>query len=268
MKKLYLILQINLFLLSALQLKAEEPSYSIEEGFVTFATRGYFPILEVLIKSIHTFSSRPIVAFGINDDVPFSTDQYPQLIKKRIDVDLNTYAIYYQKSNIIAKSGIKYGIYVEADDIVNNGIDEMFNWCREIKRYPLCPIHPVDSVASPELLEILGIKKSMHYVHGHVVFAPSCRYFIQEWVEACHKYKDIAAKTNFDETILNILLWKHNATEFLPLFDPYFTTWLDYIQGKRNPNFLYYMFHGAKEPSTASQILNDLIAYHQKNRIN
>src|SRR5689334_10801920 len=46
---------------------------AIPEGFVTFATSNYFAILETLVKSVHAFSTRPVVAYGINADIPWST---------------------------------------------------------------------------------------------------------------------------------------------------------------------------------------------------
>jgi len=112
--------------------------HMIEAAFVTFATANYFPLLEVLIKSVHEFSTRPIIAYGINSDIPFSVEKYPQLIKRRID-DLQYGAmplIYYQKFNTILKSNIKYGVYVEADDIVNYAVDDLFEYCKTIEKYP------------------------------------------------------------------------------------------------------------------------------------
>src|SRR5581483_9878849 len=234
----------------------------IEEGFVAFATRSYFPILEVLIKSVHAFSTRPIVVFGINDDIPFSTTKYPHLIKKRIDVNLNEFHIFYQKPRIIAHSGIKYGIYVEADDIVAPNIDEMFTWCKNVQDYPLCPIHPNNVNVLPDIMQSIGVKnKSMPYVHGHIVFAPSCKHFILEWLKACYMYKEVASKQNYDESILNVLLWKYNAVTYLPPYDPFCTLYVDYINNKNgnhtinycDNNIVPFMFHGAKNIQIAEK---------------
>ena len=58
----------------------------IKEGFVCYATENYFPILQVMLDSVKAFSNRPVVAFGVNADIPFSLEEYPFLIKKRVNI--------------------------------------------------------------------------------------------------------------------------------------------------------------------------------------
>lgn len=240
----------------------------IENGFVTFATANYFQLLEVLIKSIHIFSEHPVIAYGINEDIPFSTDKYPKLIKKRIDLTSIKFPhIFYQKPNIILKSNIKYGIYIEADDIANFEIDNLFEWCKTIEEFPLCPIHPHDPNNLAQLMKSLNVSnKSMPYVHGHVIFSYKCMKFIEEWYNNCLEYGHIAA--NADESVLNVLLWKYNVTNLVPLFDPNHEYALNEYFGNRNPHIYYYMIHGCKQAHMARDILSRL-AHHaaQKGQI-
>ncbi len=91
-------------------------SSSPKEGWVVFATEDYFDLLEVAIASVHAFSTRSVLAFGVNADIPFSLEKYPRLIKKRIDVDLSQESIFFQKPRVIYASGLDYGVYIEADD--------------------------------------------------------------------------------------------------------------------------------------------------------
>ena len=58
----------------------------IDEAYVTFSTANYFPLVEVLIQSVEAFSSHPIVVIGVNADVPFSSQRYPHMIKRRMDI--------------------------------------------------------------------------------------------------------------------------------------------------------------------------------------
>src|SRR5579862_5570571 len=112
--------KILIIILSLLCAHTTHPHEPIEQAFVTFATQDYFPLLEVLLESVHQFSTRPIIAFGINADIPFATNKFPHLIKRRIDTPLSARPhIYFQKFNIILQSNVRHGIYVEADDIVN-----------------------------------------------------------------------------------------------------------------------------------------------------
>lgn len=153
--KFLISLTCLLFCSSRCQVTANE---SIEEGFVSFATPSYFGLMEVLIESIHAFSTRPIIVYGIDADIPFSNEKYPRLIKRRL-YDLQS-DIYAQKGRIILESGLRYGIYVEADDIVNQGVDDLFTWCRKSHAYPLCPIHPDDPNNQQNVMDLLGVKKN------------------------------------------------------------------------------------------------------------
>ncbi len=240
---------------------------SIEEGFVTFATASYFPILKVLLDSVKAFSTRPVVAFGINDDIPFSTEEYPFLIKRRLE-NLE-YSIFYQKPRIILESGIRFGVYVEADDIVNEGVDVLFEWAKSVGDYPLCPIHPSDPEGMETLMAVLRVPyKSMHYVHAHVLFSYKCMPFIQEWYDHCPGYAHLAPFA--DESMLNVLLWKHGVTDYVDIYDPFYQTIRYFVKGEfpegipAYQKMYYYMLHGCKDPVEAKEILETLIAFSKE----
>ena len=57
-----------------------------KEAFVTFSNNqpAYLAVLKVLLDSVHAFSTRPIIAFGIDVDLDIDTKQYPRVIKRRI----------------------------------------------------------------------------------------------------------------------------------------------------------------------------------------
>src|SRR5258708_3671828 len=101
-----------------------EPLYSedqiLEEAFVTFRNKNYFPLMEVLLDSVKAFSTRPIVVFGINATVPFSYEKYPFMIKRRIDVD-NPNGVQFEKPRVLLESRILRGVYVDGDIILNDG---------------------------------------------------------------------------------------------------------------------------------------------------
>ncbi len=242
-------------------------AYELEEGFVTFATKNYFPLLRVLLDSIQAFSTRKIVAFGINDDIPYSTIDYPFLIKKRLDVDLNKEHIFCQKPRIIRDCNIKYGIYVEADDILNQGVDSLFDLCKTVDAFPLCPIHPQDPNNQQAIMRLFHVsKKSMPYVHGHVLFSYHCLPFIDEWYKACQRFATISPC--YDETILNVLLWKYRVTRYTDVYDPYYGCLSAYLENrvptehgyKQFHNIRYYMLHGCKDPNAAAELLKFLIS--------
>ena len=146
-------------------------------------------------------------------------------------------------------------------------VDELFAIAKTVGNYPLCPIHSLDVNDQRNIMQLLGVKqKSMPYMHGHIVFAHSCLPFIEEWYNTCKKY--IRKAQNFDETILNVLLWKHNVSDHLDLYDPYAKYITNYANGTLEEIYMQkykrtilgpYMFHGYKKPSSSRQILNKLI---------
>ncbi|CAM4920436.1 unnamed protein product [Rotaria socialis] len=57
-----------------------------KEAFVTFSNNqpSYLALLNVLLDSVHAFSTRPIIAFGIDVDLNIDETKYPRVIKRRI----------------------------------------------------------------------------------------------------------------------------------------------------------------------------------------
>lgn len=142
-----------------------------EECFVSTCTENYLPLAERLVKSLNEFSDKKIVFYGINCDLPFS---YPNLIKKRIDIDnslpefidakkvgfddtdmiielnedsigyvnrndLGTYETLSKKLDIVLQTiddGIKKAIFLDCDGIANTNIDDLFD-TKHTENYPL-----------------------------------------------------------------------------------------------------------------------------------
>ncbi len=264
----YLLNVVCCWLVASSMLASAEDSPP-SEAWVAFATADYFRLLEVTIASVHAFSTRPIIAVGVNEDIPFSTQQYPRLIKKRVDVDLKKESVFNQKPRSILESGVDFGVYIEADDILIAGCDTLFAYAHRERPYPLCPTHGQDPNNQERLMEVLNVsEKSMPYVHGHVIFSKQCMPFIKEWLDHCLEYRDFAI--NADETILNVLLWKHQVTEQVPAYDPYYYGSLGpYLKltpeaARQSPYSSWKMFHGCKNPIFSWWFLQVLVDHHKK----
>lgn len=243
----------------------------IEEAFVSFSTPAYFGILQVMLESVHTFSTRPVVVYGINCDIPFCQEKFPRLIKRRINNNRFTEghpSICYMKFPIIYESNIKYGVYIEADDIANVGVDSLFDQARRVQKFPLCPIHSDDPSNQEYIMKFLRVAyKTNPYVHGHIVFSKECFNFLKECYGVCLKIGDVGA--NWDETVLNVMLWKYKVKNwYLPLYDPFYTTVNNYLKGKfscvRFEKINYFMLHGCKDPQKARRVLQKLVAHSLK----
>lgn len=235
-----------------------------EEAWVAYATSNYFPLAEVMIAGVHAFSTRSIVLVGVNADVPFSEEQYPRLIKKRIDVDLKRISPYLIKPQAILASGVEKGIYIDCDILLNRNCDALFRYTEQIEDHPLCPLHPDEAYVSQMPLDFFGItKRSMHYIHADlIVFSKKCRWFLQNWCDICLIFPHLGNPC-YDETLLNVCLWKMGATRHLPTIDPYFEHFTEYLtlnaeQLQKEPYCNWHLFHGNKDPGKGFEMLQTL----------
>jgi hypothetical protein len=240
----------------------------IEKGFVTFLTRNSEQLTSVLLKSVLQFSKHPIVVCGVDYEpvLPFRSDQ---IICKQIN-NTRRQSIYYQKFNCILNSGIRNGVYVEGDDILNYRIDELFDEC-PVDNFPKAPKHPQDPDNQQRIMSRLNIqRKSQEYVHGHIIFSESCKGFIEECYAVCQHIGKVEA--NWDETVLNVLLWKYGRTDTATkyVFDPYYDMYryylaqehkeTDFLHGYKGLKLAYHMIHGSKNPQEANMIFERLKA--------
>lgn len=237
----------------------------IEEGFVTFATKSHFGLLEVLLTSLHEFSTKPIVVYGVDSDVSIHNDtkRFPRMIKRKITSDECGRSIYFCKPFVIAKCNIKYGVYLDVDNVVNWNIDQLFTISKAWNgTHTLSPTHPQDP--NNQRLHMLWggiLKKSMPYVHGHVIFNYRTLDFVKKWFSMTKH--SIFNKFNYDETALNTLLWIVNAKHQICLFDINYEFFDAYLKGF---NISYYndlqlpvwvaTVHGDKQQLHAESIFN------------
>jgi len=256
------------FTLFALLLTASSHADSPREAWVVYATENYFPLLEVTIASIHEFSTRPVIAVGVNADIPFSQEKYPRLSKLRIEADLNERFIYYYKPVAILAADLDYGIYLDADAIVNKDCDDLFQYCYEVETHPLCPVHEQDAYVLPEAMEFFGVdSRSMHYIHTDVIiYSKACTPFLETWRSMCMDHARLGIPV-WDETFLNIALWKIGATKHLFCCDPYNAYFDNYLSLNKkmfqNPPFNHwYVFHGNKDADRGWQMFKRLIEKH------
>jgi hypothetical protein len=263
MKKLFLLLALLSFQFCK---PIHQHPQCTPHAYVAFATQNYFSILKVTLDSHKEFSKQPFIVYGINADIPFSTQEYPLLIKRRMDVDLTQEHIFYVKPKVIYHANITNGVYIEADDVLNENVDTLFEICPIVKNIPFCPIHPQDPQNQQAVMQAMEvIAKTTPYVHAaHVIFTSSCLPFIQEWYQNCLAFGHLGQ--NYDETVLNVLLWKHKATECVGAFDPYYGSLQAYLQGRLPTEHGYtpahhvsfHTLHGCKDAQQSAEIFQVL----------
>lgn len=231
-----------------------------KRSFITFINEKYAPIVDRLTESVHLFSKHPIIVYSYNFDyVP----KFPNVITKRLDdsqlvdpkfdkilsnedhigiVDRSDYNTYYtlsRKPTVVIdaiESGLEEGVFLDADGLARQNIDDLFEWMSDCTDYPLIGKglfeymmlygkgDPAVGISLEQpMMNLLGIRdRTVHYGQTNVfLFNNKCKSFFEECKRVSNN-KNILKHNLFyapyhDETIMNVMLWKRRATKQLPL---------------------------------------------------
>lgn len=239
----------------------------MNEGYVTFVDDNptYSELTNILIESVVEFSTKKIEVFSINCDFKHSSNR---VINRRIDVKEKNFAsICYSKIFASLNSSFDYGVQLDSDFIITKDMDKLFDNRDIIKTTPLGSLHPLDPNDQGSLMSYLGVtQKTQPYVHATYFFSKECKPFLEECYDLSQFFiKNGNHPPNFDETILNTMLWKYGSDKWLDCYDPYFDFFLNHETKHSHgygwmENVNFYSCHGIKDPNHARQVLNNLIS--------
>jgi len=232
------------------------------EAFVTFANNNpnYLALLINVLDSVHYFSTRPIIAYGIDVDLDLNITKYPRLIKRRLTQKDCGPSIYFCKIYAIVSSQVDYGIYIEADTLVNWNVDILFDvlhrWPYPL---PLAPRHPDDPRNYHNFLKTFKVDykdRRTPYIHAHISWNYRAYPFLQQALTLMRQGHFMGA--NYDETGINVLLWKAKANHTLCKIDPYFSFLSAYESNemtcKSYCHTAFVLIHGSKNPKEMSDL--------------
>ncbi len=238
-----------------------------KEAFVTVinSQKNYIELLDILLDSVHLFSTRPIIIFSIDFNLTINQTRHSRVTVERISQNECGSNVFACKFFAIVSSEVNYGVQLEVDSVVNYNIDLLFDmlhvWPYDL---PLAPKHPDDPKNYKYYMEQYGVKsQSIPYIHGTFVWTHRAYPFLERILILMQKgaFND----ANCDETAMNIMLWKAKANHTLCKYDPYGPIYIDkYEQSERAPACLpycdgvYLIFHGQKESSISKNIFNRL----------
>jgi len=234
-----------------------------KEAFVTFSNNHprYLALLKIFLDSVHTFSSRPVIAYGVDVDLDINVTQYPRVIKRRISQSDCGPSIFFCKIHAVVSSGVEYGVLMETDDVVNFGIDVLFD-VLHVWPYPLpiSPRHPDDPRDYIHFLREHNVSKATTpYIHAHLIWNYRALPFLKN-LHLLLRHGHFKG-ANYDETALNVMLWAAKANHTLCKYDPYFSylgpyeKWPQIINCSRYCHTVFLTLHGSKDPTTSANIL-------------
>lgn len=243
---------------------------SISEAFICFVTSSNYALLPVYLDSIHLFSTRSVVVFCIGCDATIDSSRHPRAVSRSIPRGAG-HSVFYNKILCAATALQWYDrvAYVEPDSVVNYRIDDVWQWLEEWKdlSYPLLPRHPDNPGDQSAHMQDLSVKSpTMRYGHAHLLFTRnSLSFFLQTF---WHSQVTSVHGANWDETLLNVALWKHGATQQACLYDPYgagisnsnvqaylTSSTLPWKSSQPLSAVAMHVLHGIKDPGEQSRVL-------------
>ena len=238
-----------------------------KEAFVIFTNqqKQYVALLDVLLDSIHLFSSRSVIVFTVDFDLMINRTRHSRLFTERIaqnDCGPNIYAC---KIYAMIASEVQYGVQIDVDSVVNYHVDLLFEmlhqWPHE---FPLAPKHPGDPKDYKYDMKEHHVQyASTPYMHGAFLWTFRSYRFLLLVLTSMQRVSFQNAQ--LDETAMNVMLWKAKTKYVLCKYDPYGPIYIDkYEKSEKNPECLphcdgiYLVFHGQKESSVSEQIFRRL----------
>mmetsp|Transcript_31427 Transcript_31427/g.73396 ORF Transcript_31427/g.73396 Transcript_31427/m.73396 type:complete len:458 (-) Transcript_31427:48-1421(-) len=284
---------------------ANNLAFRDDDGWVQEAYVSYIAIkgneshvgaeMDLLLQSVHRFSSRPIILVNFGEFVPesWTPETYPNLLLMHARPCRNPVLFNLNKLRATIFTMVRTGIVVDADQFLNSGFDRMFaRTAEEVTAdypYPIMPVHWTSR--DPESFDGYqdyafhfkdpagAPKPTMRWGHAHPTFTFHAIPFMAKWtLRAIAPHRSQApqwfAKEGWmeDEDVLNVGLWSEGATKqwckfdipFPSDFDLYLTqgSWkTKYNDTKWFPQGIplaFYSAHAAKIPAESLQYLNAL----------
>ena len=264
---LILLLSLSTFIVLSNRSSTRHRRDYPKEAFIILVNSqsNYVQLLDVLLDSIHWFSTRPAIVFSIDFQLPHNRTRHPRVTIERISQSECGPNVYACKLFAMIASEVNFGVQLDVDSVVNYPIDLLFEmlqvWPHSL---PLAPKHPNDPKNYRFYMEEYGVKhQSTPYMHGTFTWTFRAYPFLRRLSRLLQQGAFLSA--NLDETAMNVMLWKEKTTHVLCKYDPYGPLHLPKYEQPRQGaaclpdcDGLYLIFHGQKESSVSATIFNRL----------
>lgn len=274
-----------------------------DEAFVNyFADNGgergakFLKETELLIESVHRFSTRPIVAvnFGTHS-APDDWAHFPRLVVFNARPLPAGKSFNYNKFRAMLLVQVRTAIQLDSDQFVARAADRIFTrTAEEVTRdypYPILPVHWLskdDDARFPNHAykdydyHCAGCaNRTMRWGHAHPTWTHWALPFIGNLLESYLDHGKLgevpADRIAEDEDALNVGLWAVGATKQwckfdIPspaLFEPFLKQQVSELKGNdySDPKWfpkgiplLFYTAHDCKDPAKTTQFINELAA--------
>jgi len=226
----------------------------LEKAYILYANESYYDVVSSAVKSINVASNIPVIVYMINSDKKVAGayktikwDLQDVYIEKNNYINRNDTKIFKllaERPRIVADALDKYAkivAYIDSDSIVTKYIDEIFTYYPEKCTHPYFvqgvydylfingrggvdtreDLHKSLEHAACKLFNVDQNVRDKYRQTGYFVAGQHSRNWINEWMWMCShpavlKNPQLYAPYH-EETLANVLLWKYNIQEGLPL---------------------------------------------------
>ena len=204
------------------------------------------PIFVYTLNSYTNFDIDNVFVIRWDCDIEFDNDMYETISNNNFYINRknkNIYKLLIQRPLIVKDCLEKYSktvCYIDSDSIATPYIENIFNFFDDSSKYPYfvkglyeylmfygrggLPKNPeqTNTLEYP-LCELLNVSQNNRHLYrqtGYFVSNENCIDFLNEWYETC-LHPEILNNPEFyapyhEETVVNVLLWKHNYQNYLP----------------------------------------------------
>jgi len=223
----------------------------IDQAFVAYvglksSSDSHGAQMDLLVQSIHHFSSKPVVVTNFGEWVPstWNSKRFPRMVlmHARSTEDVTQKSFNFNKLTSMLFTKVKTGISLDSDQWVNRGLDYLFDRAAQETTssypYPILPVHWMSR--DPKSSDMEGYpegyvwnfqstdapQRSMRWGHAHPTWTHFAFPFLARWTS----YVLAPDRTSppqwlveqgwwEDEDILNVALWAENVTKQWCKFD-------------------------------------------------
>lgn len=279
-----------------------------EKAFVLYATESYYATVCACVKSLKAVSDIPVIVYMLNSDlnvegaditvnwncVNINPEQNKFIDRSNSDI----YKVLIQRPAIV-KDALGYAntvAYVDSDSVATKYVDNIFGYYDEQSSFPYFTEGIYDyllmngrgavigrenlhnSLEAPAC-ELFGVDQSIRDKYrqtGYFVTGQNTISFLEEWEWMCNHPQILKNPQHYapyhEETIVNVLLWKHKFLDGLPYiytnatidkFDRIYNedNWGSYIESwfklPRSEDQLLFL-HGEKDPEVMSRLMSKM----------
>jgi autotransporter strand-loop-strand O-heptosyltransferase len=275
-----------------------------EKMYVLYANASYYSVVCAAVESINKVSNIPVLVYMLDDyrQVPGASTVWWKCdvedLPKKTYIDRNNsdvYKLLIQRPLIVKDALERFAkrvCYVDSDSIATKYVDRIFNHYPTNSEFPYFTEGIYDYLfingrGSTELsktlerpaCELFGVDQSIRDKYrqtGYFVAGQNTIPFLDEWSWMCN-HPEVLKNPQYyapyhEETIVNVLLWKHKFSDGLPYiytnasldkFDEIYNedNWGKYVRSwfklPASEQELFFL-HGEKNPVVMSKLMSKL----------